>query len=175
MVRIRPATTDDLAVINGIYNQSVRASVFAFDLVEKTVDERHQWFSQHNEQYPIIVAQDDEAVLGWASLSPWSSHGAYFCTVELSVFVDETHQGLGVGKMLLREIVARAEALDYHTVIARITGGNEASLHMHRALGFEHIGVMKEVGRKFGQWLDVHLMQKIFANESMPGQGTTNS
>lgn len=101
-------------------------------------------------------------VVGWASLSKWSDRLAYADTAEISLYVQESLRGQGIGKRLVEAIVVEGEKVGLHTVIARIAGGNQVSIRLHEAVGFNHIGVMREVGRKFGELLDVYLMQKIY-------------
>jgi phosphinothricin acetyltransferase len=108
------------------------------------------------------VAELDGLVVGWASLSQWSDRLAYADTAEISLYVRESLRGQGIGKRLIAAIVVEGEKAGLHTLIARIVAGNQASIRLHEAVGFEAIGVMREVGRKFGQLLDIHLMQKLY-------------
>lgn len=101
-------------------------------------------------------------VAGWASLSKWSDRLAYADTAEISLYVHSTQRGRGIGRRLVEAIVLEGQKADLHTLIARIAAGNQISVRLHEAAGFEHIGVMRQVGRKFGQLLDIHLMQKIY-------------
>jgi phosphinothricin acetyltransferase len=109
-----------------------------------------------------VVAVDDlDRVRGFGSLSPYRSRPAYRTTVEDSVYVDDDVRGQGVGRGLLTELVALAGTHGFHTVMARIVRGHEASIRLHETCGFGHVGVEREVGRKFGRWLDVVLMQLL--------------
>jgi L-amino acid N-acyltransferase YncA len=162
MIMIRRATIGDLAAITSIYNEAILGTVATFDTEPKTVEEQKPWFEGHDSKHPILVAEQDGAIVGWASISKWSDRCAYSDTGEISVYVKEEHRGKGVGKKLMKEILDQGQKTSLHTVIARISESNEASVRLHEALGFEHIGTMKEVGRKFGKLLDVHLMQKIY-------------
>jgi phosphinothricin acetyltransferase len=118
-----------------------------------------------------LVAELNGLVVAWASLSKWSERLAYAGTAEISLYVQSIYQGQGVGKELISAIVAEGEKAGLHTLIARIVAGNQASIRLHQAVGFEHIGVMREVGRKFGQLLDVYLMQKIYHEEHEEREG----
>ena len=108
------------------------------------------------------MAVVDDRVVGWACLSRWSDRGAYSETAETTYYVKEEHRGKGIGRMLKASIVEKARHLGFHTLIARVAEGNAASLHLNKSFGFQYVGVMKEVGRKFGKLLDVHILQKIF-------------
>jgi L-amino acid N-acyltransferase YncA len=162
MMTIRPATTDDIPAITEIYNQAVLTTTATFDTETRRLAEQQTWFTNHDARHPVVVAELDGAVVGWASLSQWSDRRAYADTAEISVYVSEAFRGRGVGRRLLEAIVQEGQRVGLHTVIARIADGNAVSVHLHRSVGFEPIGVMKEVGRKFGKLLDVHLMQKIY-------------
>jgi L-amino acid N-acyltransferase YncA len=160
---IRPANPEDVDSITQIYNEAVQKTVATFDTEPKTLQEQRAWFEYHGLKYPIFVAELDGVVTGWASLSKWSDRCAYSDTAEISLYVKEEFRGRGMGRKLLEAIVRQGEKVGLHTVIARIAEGNRVSIHLHELLGFEHIGIMREVGRKFGRLLDVYLMQKIYA------------
>ena len=109
----------------------------------------------------VLVAEHEGEVVGFASLSPYRDRPAYATTVEDSVYVRSDQRGAGVGRLLLAELLDVAATRGFHTVMARIVGHHDASIALHRALGFEPVGIEREVGRKFGQWLDVMLMQRM--------------
>lgn len=162
-LQIRTAQLADLGTIAGIYNEAVQNTTATFDIQTRTTGQQHEWFAAHQDAYPILVGVRDQQVVGWACLSPWSDKEAYRPAVEASLYVDVEHRGTGVGRALLIAILDRAEQLGYHTVLARITAGNEPSLRLCRSVDFKTVGVLAEVGQKFGQYLDVHVLQKIFA------------
>ena len=115
----------------------------------------------HDERHPVLVAEIDGAVVGWASLTRWSDRAAYDGTAETSFYVHSTHRGRGIGRKLQEALISEAQRLGFHTLIARITAGSGESLHLHETTGFTQVGVMKEVGHKFGKLLDVHILQKM--------------
>jgi phosphinothricin acetyltransferase len=100
-------------------------------------------------------------VLGFGALTPYRSRPAYSTSVENSVYVDRAHRGAGVGRAVLEELIRLASDHGFHTVIARVVGENEASVHLHRSCGFEVVGVEREIGRKHGRWLDVIELQRM--------------
>jgi L-amino acid N-acyltransferase YncA len=159
---IRPAKIDDLPAITEIYNQAILNTVATFDTEPKTPEEQRVWFNEHGKQYPVMVAEIDGVLVGWSALSAWSDRYAYSDTAEISVYVEERFRGKGIGRTLSQAIIQAGREAGLHTLIARIADENEASIHIAESLGFERIGVMKEVGRKFGRLLDVLLMQKIY-------------
>ena len=158
---IRPATLDDAEAIRAIYNTEVLNTTVTFDLVARTAAEQEEWMVTHAGVYPVIVAEDDVDVVGFASLSAYRPRPAYSTTAEDSIYVAASHRGAGIGKSLLSELVVLGEALGFHSIIARIVGDHSASIALHRSCGFELVGIEREVGRKFGKWLDVALMQRL--------------
>ena len=162
MLAIRRAMLDDLQDITDIYNEAIQKTVATFDTELKTLDEQNLWFEDHGPKNPIIIAEQDGVIVGWAALSKYSTRCAYSDTAELSLYVKEEFQGKGFGTKLMKAINQEGEKAGIHAAIARITDGNKISIQLHKSVGFEHIGVMKEVGLKFGKRLDVHLMQKVY-------------
>jgi L-amino acid N-acyltransferase YncA len=162
MVNLRSAKRKDLDLITEIYNEAIIKTVATFDTEPKTSEDQKKWFDDHESKNPILVAELNGVIVGWASLSKWSDRCAYSDTAEISLYVREEYQGKGIGRRLIETIIKEGEKTGLHTIIARITEGNEPSLHLHRSVGFTHIGIMKEVGKKFGKRQDVHLMQKIY-------------
>jgi L-amino acid N-acyltransferase len=160
-VSIRLAERRDAAGIRAIYNHYVTDSTALFDMVPRTIDEQVQWIDDHSGGHPAVVAEVDGEIVGFGSLSVFRSRPAYATTVEDSVYLLDGHQGVGIGTRLLAELLRLAAAHGFHAVIARITGENEASIRLHAACGFELVGTEREVGRKFGRWLDVVEMQRM--------------
>jgi phosphinothricin acetyltransferase len=160
-VKIRTARPADAEAIRAIYNAEVVGSTVTFDLVERSPAEHDEWMAQHSGAYALVVAEDGGEVIGFASVSPYRPRPAYSTTVEDSVYVAPAHRGHGVGKALLAELVDRARMHGFHSVIARIVGNHDASIALHRSCGFALVGTEREVGRKFGRWLDVDLMQLL--------------
>jgi phosphinothricin acetyltransferase len=166
MLAIRKAILNDLDRITEIYNESILKTVATFDTEIKTYEEQKKWFQEHGPKNPILVAEQNGLVIGWAALSKYSTRCAYSDTAEISLYVREENQGKGIGMKLMESIIKEGEKVGIHAVIARITDGNEKSIHLHESVGFEHIGIMKEVGYKFGKRLDVYLMQKVYSNHT---------
>ena len=162
MLTIRKATIQDLRAITDIYNQAVLHTTTTFDTAAKTVEEQQVWYDKHGPKYPILVAQEDNDIIGWASMSAWSDRCAYADTAEGSIYVREGYQGKALGRKLSVAILKAGKEAGLHTAILRIAEGNAASLKLAKSLGFQDIGVMKEVGKKFGKLLDVYMMQIIF-------------
>jgi phosphinothricin acetyltransferase len=160
-LRLRLVERRDAEAIRSIYNVEVADSTVTFDMVPRTIDEQVAWIDEHSGGHPAIVAVDGDVVVGFGSLSVWRERPAYSGSVEDSVYVQRDQRGRGIGKLLLEELVRLGADHGFHTVLARIVGGHEASIALHEACGFETVGVEREVGRKFKQWLDVVLMQRM--------------
>lgn len=159
-VTVRLAEPRDAEAIRDIYNAEVLGSTVTFDMVARTLDDQLSWLTAHSGGHPAVVATDETGtVLGFGSLSPYRSRPAYSTTVEDSVYVHADARGNDVGRTVLMELVRLARAHGFHSVIARIVGGHVASIALHEKCGFAQIGREREVGRKFGQWLDVVMMQ----------------
>ncbi len=158
---VRLAGPGDAEAIRSIYNVEVTESTVTFDLVPRTLADQLAWLAQHQGVHPAVVAELDGEVVGFGSLAPYRSRPAYATTVEDSVYVRRDRRGLGVGRSILSELVGLATLHGFHAVMARVVGGHEASINLHRACAFDLVGVEREVGRKFGRWLDVVLMQRL--------------
>ena len=159
-MEVRPAHLDDAEAIRSIYNVEV-ATTTTFDLVPRTLAEQRAWLAAHAGAHPAVVAVDAGVVVAFGSLSPFRDRPAYATTVEDSVYVAGDRRGEGAGRAVLAELVRLATAHGFHAMIARIVGDNQASIALHRACGFEIVGVEREVGRKLGRWLDVLEMQRL--------------
>lgn len=153
----------DLEALLNIYNYEALNSTATFAVNTKTLRERKMWFEEHNrDNHPLLVAVKEGTAVGYASLSAFRSNEAYAKTVELSVYVDHRHRCEGIGEALMIEILNMARRDEgVHTVISVITAGNEASVKLHEKLGFMYSGSLKEVGEKYGRWLDIVFYQLL--------------
>ena len=162
MLSLRIATIDDQRDILDIYNEAVTNTSATFDTEHRSYEKQLAWFAAHKKNHPVIVAETEGKVVGWASLSPWSDRCAYETTVEVSVYVHKDFRSQGIGSKLLEWVTLEGKKAGNHTVLSRISQGNESSIHIHEKYGYKHVGVMKEVGFKFGKFLDVHMMQLVY-------------
>jgi len=158
---IRPALDSDAGSINDIYNHYVRTSTATFDTTEKTLEERHAWLAEHGDDYPVVVAERDGVVIGWGSLSRWGTRCAYRHTVEISAYVAPDAVGCGLGSEISTSLIAAARRIGHHALVSQIVSENGPSLKMTARLGFEQVGVLHEVGRKFDRWLDLVFMEYL--------------
>ena len=161
-VSLRAAQESDAQAIAEIYNYEVENSTATFDLVPRSLEAQRDWITTRSGAFSAIVAVDSVAgVIGFAALSTYRDRAGYRTTVENSVYVHRNHQQLGVGKLLLAALLDSARDSGFHTVIARIDSQSTGSLALHRSLGFVEVGVEREIGRKFGRWLDSIIMQRM--------------
>jgi len=164
-VVLRPAVVADAEAIRTIYNVEVTTQTSTFDLVPRSLEDQERWLAARSGAFSAIVAVDSSRsgspVIGFASLSPYKDRAAYNTTVEDSVYVDRSCGGRGVGSMLLSRLVDIARESGFHAVMARIEATGTASRALHAKCGFELVGVERQVGRKFGRWLDVAVMQLL--------------
>jgi phosphinothricin acetyltransferase len=160
-MNLRLATPGDSEAIRAIYNAEVLGSTVTLDLEPRSSEAQQAWLARHRGAHPAIVAEVDGVIAGFGALSTYRDRPAYATTVESSVYVDAAWRGQGVGRLLVEELIRVAREHGFHAMIARVVGDNEASINLHRACGFEPVGIEREVGRKFGRWLDVTVLQRL--------------
>ena len=160
-MQVRDAKAGDIDGIVAIYNDAVLNTTAIWN--EKTVDaaNRAAWLADRQRVgYPVLVAIDDGgAVAGYASFGDWRAFDGYRHTVEHSVYVRKDCRGAGIGKTLMVALIDRARRIGKHVLVAGIDAKNAGSIEMHKRLGFEEVGLLKEVGTKFGAWLDLAFLQ----------------
>jgi L-amino acid N-acyltransferase len=157
---VRPAREGDLGAINDIYNYYVRLSTCTYQEEPEPIESRQEWFAHHEANHPVIVAEAGGEVVGWGSLSAFHARCAYRNTVEDSVYLHHEYHRRGIGSLLLGELIARARSLGHHAIIAGIDGEQTGSVALHAKFQFERVGCLKEVGFKYGRWLDVIYMER---------------
>jgi len=158
---IRKAEKSDIFRITDIYNWAVENTTASFDINPQTVEQRTIWFSHYGDRHPLVVYEIDGYVAGYASLSEFRSKEGYKSTCELSVYIDPNYQRRGIGNKLMEYIIEVGKEIGFHIIMSGITADNEISIKMHEKLGFEFCGHMKEVGFKFGRYLDCVFYQLI--------------
>lgn len=160
LVTIRDAVEDDLPELLAIYNDIILHTTAVYDYEPHTLEMRRQWFVTKRQQgFPVFVAEEKERILGFSSIGPFRAWAAYQYSVENSVYVAASARGRGVGKLLIPPLIGAAKKLQLHTIIAGIDATNEASIGLHLSFGFEEVAHFKEVGWKFGRWLDLKFLQ----------------
>ena len=166
---VRPATVDDLPAVREIYNHYVATTTCTFQLEPETLAERERWFHDRDQRHAVTVAESDGVVAAWASLSPWKSRCAYEHSAEVSVYVRHDRRRMGLGRALLRDLIARARSSRMHTLIAGVCTEHPGSIALHESEGFERAALFRQVGRKFDRWLDVAYLQLMLGEPGGAG------
>lgn len=166
---VRDATVEDAADILAIYNHAAVNTTAVWTDGPSDLKSRRDWIvARQQAGFPVLVAMSGAHVVGFASFGDFRPWPGYRHTVENSVYVDERHHRLGIGRSLVSALIERAGVMNKHVMIAGIESANEASIALHASLGFAEVARMPEVGCKFGRWLDLVLMQKQLAGEVRP-------
>lgn len=161
-VTIREATDRDLGAILDIYNDAVRETTAIWNDVLVDIENRRQWMTERQGRgFPVLVAELEGRTIGYASYGDWRPHDGYRHTREHSIYVEKTVRGKGIGKMLLAALVEKARSGGVHVLIGCIEAENRGSIALHQSLGFRHVGTFKEVGQKFGRWLDLACLELV--------------
>jgi L-amino acid N-acyltransferase YncA len=158
---IEDAGSEDLLEILAIYNEVIRTSTSVYTETEYSLQQGRLWFESKRDGGPFIVARDASGIAGFGSFGEFRKWPCYRHSVEHSVYVRADCRGQGVGRALLVELLARAAAAGKHVVLAAVDADNVASLALHQQLGFDFVGRFREVGFKFGRWLDLVFLQRI--------------
>lgn len=159
---VREATYQDLPRLLEIYNDIIINTTAVYDYEPHTIEMRTQWFEAKKSQgFPVFVAEIDGKVLGFSSMGPFRAWAAYKFSVENSIYVAAEARGKGIGKLLLPPVIDASKEMGMHTILAGIDATNEASIKLHERFGFMEVALFKEVGWKFGKWLDLKFLQLI--------------
>jgi phosphinothricin acetyltransferase len=158
---LRAARPADAAAISAIYNHYVVHDTCTYDEEPETLATRQEWLAKHGPEHPVLVAEAGGEIVGWGSLSAFRARPAYRHTVENSVYLRHDWHRRGVGALLLTELIARARALGHHAIIAGISAEQAPSLAIHAKHGFVEVARLREVGHKFGRWLDVVYLELL--------------
>lgn len=159
-MELRAATAQDAAGIALIYNDAVANTTAIWNDVQVDIANRAAWIAERQAQgFPVLVAVEGDAVLGYASYGPWRPHDGYRRTVEHSVYVSTQARGQGLGITLMEALIAAAKAQGLHVMVAGIDASNAVSIRLHERLGFAQTGLLPQVGMKFGRWLDLSFLQ----------------
>jgi phosphinothricin acetyltransferase len=159
---IRIANDRDLPALTKLYNYYVCNTAISFDLLPFSIQQRQEWFKQYSSagRYRLLVAQEQGQIIGYVTSSPFRVKAAYETSVGTSIYLHPEFIGRGIGKKLYLALFDSLQPEDVHRAYAGITLPNEASIALHRQLGFRAIGIYEEVGRKFGKYWDVEWYEK---------------
>ena len=171
-MQIKSCTEKQLPEILDIFNEAILNSTALYDYKIRTMETMIAWYDDklaHN--YPVLGAFDEAGILlGFATYGMFRVRPAYKYTVEHSVYVRHDKRGTGIGKILLKEIIKKAEEQNFHVMVGVIDTSNETSIGLHENEGFVHTGTMTEVGYKFGKWLDAAFYQLTLKTPETPDE-----
>ena len=157
---IRDAVHDDLPAILEIHNDAIRTTTAIWDEHEVDLADRRAWFdARRSAGLPVIAAEIDGGIIGFATYGPWRPKTGYRFTVENSVYVHPDHRGRGAATSLLSALIEHARDDDVHAIVAGIEATNAGSIALHEKFGFSQVALLPEVGFKFGRWLDLTYLQ----------------
>ncbi len=161
------------AQILSILNDAILNSTALYDYKPRSLETMIGWFeTKAKGGFPIIGALDEQGrLLGFGSYGVFRAWPAYKYSVEHSIYVASEHRGKGIGKALLREVISTARSQNYHVLIGGIDSANNPSINLHKKLGFTHAGTIRQVGFKFGRWLDLDFYQLILDTPREPIDG----
>ena len=156
-VIIRPVVQGDLPALLAIYNHYVVNTPVTFDIDPRTLAQRQLWLDTFapTGRYRCFVAEQDGKAIGWACSGKFKEKAAYDTSVETSIYLAPGEQGKGLGRRLYQTLFDALASEDVHSAFGGVTQPNEASVGLHLAMGFSHVGTYREVGRKFGRFWDV--------------------
>ena len=166
---IRDAREDDMGAVMEIYNDAVANTTAIWNDEQVDLENRLDWFrTRRGRGFPVLVAELDGRVVGYASYGDWRAFDGYRHTAEHSIYVHRNHRGQGIGRMLLERLVERATDQQFHVMVGGIDRDNTASIALHEKLGFEPAGVIRHAGYKFGRWLDLAFYQRVLSGPREP-------
>ena len=172
MISIRQATERDLPALLDIYNHVILHTTAVYSYQPHTLQARKEWYaSKLKDGYPVFVAEETGRVVGFSSYGPFRAWPAYKYTIENSVYVAEDQRGKGIGRLLIQPLIDDARRQGYHAIIASIDASNTSSLRLHRSFGFEEVAHFRQVGFKFGQWLDLKFLELLLETPAHPVEG----
>jgi L-amino acid N-acyltransferase YncA len=156
-----------------ILNDAILHTTALYDYRPRPPESMRTWFDAKDRGgFPVLgLVDDDGKLLGFASYGTFRAWPAYKYTVEHSIYVAAAWRGQGLGKVLLREIISHARAQNYHVLVGAIDSENAISIRLHQQFGFEYAGTIRQVGFKFGRWLDAEFYQLILETPAQPVEG----
>ncbi len=166
---IREANEKDLKDILEIYNDAILNTTAIYAYKIQTLEERKQWYEKKKQDgYPVLVFEENDKVIGFATFGPFREWPAYKYTIEHSIYVHKDYRNQGIATKLMKEIIKIADEREYATLVAGIDAANEGSIKMHEKIGFKHSGTVTKAGFKFGKWLDLAFYQLDLTGPKMP-------
>jgi L-amino acid N-acyltransferase YncA len=161
LITVRGANADDAEPICVIYNEGIEDRLATLETELRTQDERRQWMAARGPRHPVIVAEADGRVVGWASLNAFSPRPAYDHVADLSVYVERGWRGCGVGRTLLERLIAVGREIGYHKLVLSAFPFNPGGMALYERMGFRTVGIYREQGQLDGRWVDTIIMERL--------------
>jgi L-amino acid N-acyltransferase YncA len=162
-IKIRPARPDDAKEIARIYNQGVQDRAATFENAYATPEERYLWVVSRPDEYPVLIAEVKHTMMGWASLTPYSPRACYKGIADLSIYIDRSLRGHGVGQELMKAMQNIAREKGYYKLVGRIMADNEPGRKLCQMTGWKEVGVHEKHGKLANAWHDLVLVEYLIA------------
>ncbi len=160
-ITVRDARFDDAGPICTIYNQGIEDRSATLETTMRDADERRQWLSERSERHPVLLAERDGVVLGWASLNAFNPRAAYAHVGDFSIYIERSQRGKGLGRVLLDALEERARTIGFRKLVLAMFDWNPAGISLYRRAGFRTVGTYREQGQLDGRWVDVTIMEEL--------------
>jgi L-amino acid N-acyltransferase YncA len=163
-VTIRPAVTAtprDIEAICVIHNQAIVDRIATLETALRAPEDTRAWLAERGPRHPVIVAEVDGAVVGWASLNRFNPRSVYDAVADFSVYIERTWRGKGIGSQLLERLIELARGIGFHKMVLAAIEDNAAGLALYTRAGFTRVGTYHEQGQLDGRWVDVVIMEKL--------------
>lgn len=157
----RIASIDDLESILMIYNQGIEDKIATLEEDQKDIAYMNNWFNNHSGRFAVVVVENNDEIVGWASLNPYSSRCAYSGVAELSIYIKRNYRGQGIGSILLKDIEQKAVKNDFNKIVLFTFPINKLGQGLYRKNGYREVGVFKNQGKLEGRYIDVMIMEKL--------------
>lgn len=167
MIELAEASILDLEAMREILNEAIVNTTSVYDESPRSMEYMEDWFRARRDlNMPVMVAYSSDTLVGFGSYGPFRRWEGYKFTVEHSIYIRKDIRGQGLGSQLMQTLIERARLQGMHSMIAGVDASNEDSIRFHEKFGFERGTLLREVGFKFGRWLDLMLMQLIISDTS---------
>ena len=160
-LQVRAARFGDLPLIQDIHNQGIIDRVATLDTEVRTMTDMQLWFKRHGPRHPVLIAEADGSIAGWASLNTFNVRPAYQYVADLSIYLARSWRGKGLGARLLSPLIPLASELGYHKIVLSAFPTNTAGMRLYARQGFTMVGIYKEMGLLDGLWVDTIIMEKL--------------
>lgn len=161
MVIVREARIEDVLYVTEIYNQGIQERTATLESRLRDVEEMEQWLITRGDKHKVLVAEENDSIIGWASINEFSPRECFNTNAGMSIYIEKESRGKGVGKKLLIQLIEMAKSLGFHKIILNTFKKNTASNALYKAMGFSEVGVYEKHGFLDGEYIDIKIMEKL--------------